>query len=118
MRLGSLFPTIKLFKFAWFQFCFCSSLMIAQPTSQFKYVESETSLFEPLFKLGADLKPASLEKNQGYKVIVPDEIWTVENLFSKEEAESMIESSEKAGFVDAEYISEKGESNYESQYSQ
>jgi hypothetical protein len=77
-------------------------------------MESEKSLFQPLFEFGADFKPVSLENNPGYKIIVPDEIWTVENVITKEEAELMIESSEKAGFIDAEFLSETGQGNYDS----
>jgi len=71
-------------------------------------MESKKSLFEPLFKLDVSYKPKSLENCVDCKIIISDEIWTVDNLISKEEADQLIECSEKAGYVDAQIGSEDG----------
>lgn len=71
----------------------------------------EKSVFEPLFQLGADYKPVSLKDNSGYKVIIPDEIWTVDNVVNKEEAAQIIKSSEEVGYIDAQIGTEDGKCN-------
>jgi len=66
------------------------------------------NLFEPLFKHGAEIGPAALDEKTNYKVVEVDEVWMVENILTKEEADLLIEAGEKAGYIEAEYVPEAG----------